>query len=76
MVVLVQVFQLHIFGVVLSYLFFAVMMCILNGLAIRRHSVFLRISLRFPSILALVRAGIVDADSAEDGKPGKLWNGF
>lgn len=37
MVVLVQVFQLHIFGVVLSYLFFAVMMCILNGLAIRRH---------------------------------------
>lgn len=37
MVVLVQVFQLHIFGVVFSYLFFAVMMCILNGLAIRRH---------------------------------------
>lgn len=37
MVVLVQIFQLHIFGVVLSYLFFAVMMCILNGLAIRRH---------------------------------------
>lgn len=37
MAVLVQVFQLHIFGVVFSYLFFAVMMCILNGLAIRRH---------------------------------------
>ncbi|MCI8559394.1 MAG: polysaccharide biosynthesis protein [Lachnospiraceae bacterium] len=37
MVVLVQVFKLHIYGVVISYLFFAVMMCILNGLAIRKH---------------------------------------
>ena len=37
MVVLVQVCKLHIFGVVISYLFFAVMMCILNGLAIRKH---------------------------------------
>lgn len=37
MIVLVQVFKLHIYGVVISYLFFAVMMCILNGLAIRRH---------------------------------------
>lgn len=37
MVVLVQVFKLHIYGVVVSYLFFAVMMCILNGLAIRKY---------------------------------------
>ncbi|NBK92715.1 polysaccharide biosynthesis protein [bacterium 1XD21-13] len=37
LVVLVQVCKLHIYGVVISYLFFAVMMCILNGLAIRRH---------------------------------------
>lgn len=37
LVVLVQVFKLHIYGVVISYLFFAVMMCILNGLAIRKY---------------------------------------
>lgn len=37
LVVLVQVCKLHIYGVVISYLFFAVMMCILNGLAIRKH---------------------------------------
>lgn len=37
LVVLVQVCKLHIYGVVISYLFFAVMMCILNGLAIRKY---------------------------------------
>jgi len=37
LVVLVQVFKLHIYGVVFSYLFFAGLMCILNGLAIGRH---------------------------------------
>ncbi len=37
LVVLVQVFRLHIYGVVISYLFFAVMMCILNGLAIKKY---------------------------------------
>ncbi len=34
---LVQGLKLHIYGVVISYLFFAVMMCILNGLAIRKY---------------------------------------
>lgn len=37
LVVLVQVCKLHIYGVVISYLFFAVMMCILNGIAIRKY---------------------------------------
>lgn len=37
LVMLVQVCKLHIYGVVISYLFFAVMMCILNGLAIRKY---------------------------------------
>lgn len=37
LVVLVHVCKLHIYGVVISYLFFAVMMCILNGLAIRKY---------------------------------------
>ena len=37
MIVLVQVFKLHIYGVVLSYMFFAILMCILNGLAIRKY---------------------------------------
>ena len=37
LVVLVQVCKLHIYGVVISYLFFAVMMCMLNGLAIRKY---------------------------------------
>jgi len=37
LVVLVQVFKLHIYGVMISYVFFAVLMCILNGLAIRKY---------------------------------------
>lgn len=37
LIVLVQVFKLHIYGVVLAYLFFAILMCILNGLAIRKY---------------------------------------
>lgn len=34
---LVQGLKLHIYGVVLSYLFFALLMCILNGMAIRKY---------------------------------------
>ena len=37
LVVLVQICGLHIYGVVISYLFFAILMCILNGLAIRKY---------------------------------------
>lgn len=37
LVVLVQLCGLHIYGVVISYLFFAILMCILNGLAIRKY---------------------------------------
>lgn len=37
LVVLVQFFDLHIYGVVISYMFFAALMCILNGLAIRKY---------------------------------------
>ena len=37
LIVLVQFCHLHIYGVVLSYMFFAVLMCILNGIAIRKH---------------------------------------
>lgn len=37
LVVLVQGCKLHIYGVVISYMFFAALMCILNGLAIRKH---------------------------------------
>ena len=37
LVVLVQFCGLHIYGVVIAYMFFAALMCILNGLAIRRH---------------------------------------
>jgi len=37
MVILVQGMKLHIYGVVISYVFFAVLMCLLNGIAIRKH---------------------------------------
>jgi stage V sporulation protein B len=37
LVILVQGFKLHIYGVVISYMFFAVLMCILNSLAIRKY---------------------------------------
>lgn len=37
MVALVQFGKLHIFGVVISYMFFALLMCVLNGLAIRKY---------------------------------------
>lgn len=37
LVVLVQICGLHIYGVVISYVFFAILMCILNGLAIRKY---------------------------------------
>ncbi len=37
LVALVQGLKLHIYGVVISYVFFALLMCILNGLAIRKH---------------------------------------
>lgn len=37
LVVLVQFAGIHIYGVVISYMFFAFLMCILNGLAIRKY---------------------------------------
>lgn len=37
LVVLVQFTGIHIYGVVIAYMFFALLMCILNGLAIRKH---------------------------------------
>ena len=37
MIGLVQFGRLHIYGVVLAYMFFAILMCILNGAAIRKH---------------------------------------
>lgn len=37
LVVLVLVGKLDIYAVVISYVFFAIVMCVLNGLAIRRH---------------------------------------
>ena len=37
MIGLVQFGRLHIYGVVIAYMFFAVLMCILNGAAIRKH---------------------------------------
>lgn len=37
LIVMVQGFKLHIYGVVLSYVFFALLMCILNGAAIRKY---------------------------------------
>ena len=37
MIGLVQFGKLHIYGVVISYIFFAVLMCVLNGLAIRKY---------------------------------------
>ena len=35
--VLVQVFKLHIYGVVIADAFFAICMCILNGFALRKY---------------------------------------
>ena len=37
LVVLVQFAGIHIYGAVISYMFFAFLMCILNGLAIRKY---------------------------------------
>ena len=37
LLILVQGFKLHIYGVVISYMFFALLMCILNGMAIRKY---------------------------------------
>lgn len=37
LVVLVQFTGIHIYGVVISYMFFAVLMCVLNGMAIRKY---------------------------------------
>lgn len=37
LVVLVQYAGIHIYGAVISYMFFAFLMCILNGLAIRKY---------------------------------------
>ncbi len=37
MIGLVQFGRLHIYGVVIAYMFFAILMCILNGAAIRKH---------------------------------------
>ncbi len=37
LVVLVQFAGIHIYGVVIAYLFFALLMCILNGVAIRKY---------------------------------------
>lgn len=37
LVVLLKVFKLHVYGVVIANIFFALMMCILNGRAMRRY---------------------------------------
>lgn len=37
LVVLVQFAGIHIYGVVIAYMFFAALMCVLNGLAIRKY---------------------------------------
>lgn len=37
LVVLLQVFKLHVYGVVIANIFFALIMCILNGRAMRRY---------------------------------------
>ncbi len=59
MIVLVQVFKLHIYGVVLAYLFFAILMCILNGLAIRKYMDYHQELIRtfvIPSVSSLIMA--------------------
>lgn len=61
LVILVQGFKLHIFGVVLSYLFFAIVMCVLNGLAIRKYMGYKQEILRtflLPGAASLVMAVI------------------
>lgn len=62
LVVLIKVFDLHIYAVVIATAFFALLMCILNGIAVQRYSRYrLNISKTFikPAIASMIMGAIV-----------------
>lgn len=59
LVVLVQLTGIHIYGVVISYMFFALLMCVLNGLAIRKYLHYrqeIRRTFLIPGVSSLIMA--------------------
>ena len=59
LVVLVQFTGIHIYGVVISYMFFALLMCVLNGLAIRKYLHYrqeIRRTFLIPGVSSLIMA--------------------
>lgn len=59
LVVLVQFAGIHIYGVVIAYMFFAALMCVLNGLAIRKYLHYrqeLKRTFLIPGVASLIMA--------------------
>ncbi len=59
LIVLVQFAGIHIYGVVISYMFFALLMCILNGMAIRKYLHYrqeIRRTFLIPGVSSLIMA--------------------
>ena len=59
LIVLVQFAGIHIYGVVIAYMFFALLMCILNGMAIRKYLHYrqeIRRTFLIPGVSSLIMA--------------------